>query len=405
MSVPNSPISITTNLGKRKRMPSVSSSGSSSSLFLNSPAASQVSSPYFSNGDISDADDDNLSELSWQKNATSFKKVKFNETEPMPESNPEVDELHESFFSKDLNEVSSSDESSESLVSICYNLQGILDIYYNSIEDFDPELLAEHVNDRNVNGDTLLHLAIENFDCELLDFLLENGANPNLLTSSKIDDTETDCIEEIGQLVPMQIAIIENSVDIFESLLNSEQINVNQQDASGNSILHFIAYFNRLDMLNLLLDSKLNLDLSLKNNKGETVFHALAGTHHNNHTNQLIECENYSMLLQSIIDLEKNQDYIVLDILDDAGNSPLHLAVNFGNREFVEKLLNNGNEFDLNLTENNGLTAKDLAHAKFTELNDSRSLEIVKIDSAQFVSRKREFINRFEILNLLSSID
>lgn len=122
------------------------------------------------------------------------------------------------------------------------------------------KLLKEGVflNKTDISGCTPLNLACMYLNCEGIKLLLENGADPNIGN-------------DVGRY-PLHYAVSNDLLDherAVKLLLQNGRINVNVQDANGETALH-LAVRNRSEFSIQSLLSHPNIMESITNNRGET---------------------------------------------------------------------------------------------------------------------------------------
>lgn len=177
-------------------------------------------------------------------------------------------------------------------------------------------------NATNNNGDTPLHLAMEQEHVETSEKLLEKGADPKI--TNKQD------------LSPVFNAIHENKRKIVPFLVKHKLIN---QRNNGNNALHFAIKYNLLDMVGDLAKST---DLALQeNNQGKTP--------------TMVAAEQKDITSLKILHING----VNLNTRGQYGRQPIHSAALAGNYEGAKYLLENGVCVDSN--DNNDNTGLLLA--------------------------------------------
>lgn len=140
-------------------------------------------------------------------------------------------------------------------------------------------------------GKTLLHIAYEEHDDDLFNFLLDSGASPN------VKNSENQTLQFI--------AFSNNDDEIAERIQNNYKGDINTTGKDGNSLGHLALINNDLKRLDYLLERK--LDINIRNESGQSLF---MWTIIN--TNKLSLC-------QKMIDLGAN-----IDNQDNEGNSAFY---------------------------------------------------------------------------------
>jgi len=186
---------------------------------------------------------------------------------------------------------------------------------------------AKNVDLQLTNSKTLLLIAIENDNIEIVKLLLEKGANINLVTT-------------FG--TPLMYCIQNNKLEIFKLLLE-EKPDLNIQDINGNTALHYTCkkpIFN--DILKCLLEK--NPDLNIQDINGNTALH---------HASELKWGKTFMILLEMNPDLNKQ---------NLNGETVLHILIKNLNYSKIKLLL--GKKPDLNIQDLNGDTALLIAVKK-----------------------------------------
>jgi len=191
---------------------------------------------------------------------------------------------------------------------------------------------------------TVLQLAAAYDELEVLQALLQAGADPNA-KESRWDQTALHEAVRCGYLQVIK-ALIDAGADI------------NQPNKYGNTPFQLAARYNELEVVEALLQGKVNLNA--KNSKtGLTALHEAAATAH---------LEVIKALIAAEADINQT---------DNDGNTPLHIAVSIpmippGSQEELEaeieevvKLLTEQPKINLNLKNNRGETALSIATSEF----------------------------------------
>lgn len=127
------------------------------------------------------------------------------------------------------------------------------------------------INIINYGGFTLLHYAVLDGDEELVKFLLENGANPNIQSNIN-KNTPLHINSSIGSQK-------EKTINIMRLLLENGA-NPNIQDEKGWTPLMELVKINRIELIELIL--QYNVNLNIKDDKNDTAFE-LARFYYNNY--------------------------------------------------------------------------------------------------------------------------
>ncbi|KAL7950549.1 ankyrin repeat-containing domain protein [Trichoderma barbatum] len=182
---------------------------------------------------------------------------------------------------------------------------------------------------------TPLYLAAQQCKAEMVELLLKKGADPNMTTA--------------GGWSPLQSSISsddpENSGAQICDLLISYNANINHQAGGLWTALQLAVDWNKEYAMEVLLEN--GADPNIAQEDGLTAFHIS------------FECGVTNLMLDhpkaGIIDLEK---------MTRNGKAPIHLAVEEGECEIVELLLNKGVNFKAKTIQ--GLSCLDLASSRDT---------------------------------------
>ncbi len=99
--------------------------------------------------------------------------------------------------------------------------------------------LSRMILDEDRDGQTALHLAVENGHIDIVRVCLENGANVNHFNSNLI--------------TPLHLAATSGKLDIAQVLVEHDA-NIEATNALQETSLHRAALFNRVNIANYLLD-------------------------------------------------------------------------------------------------------------------------------------------------------
>ena len=121
------------------------------------------------------------------------------------------------------------------------------------------KIYLENGGDVNVqrqwDGKTLMHVATENNNHEIIEILY--GKNPNLNLKDKNGNT------------PAHLAIIENvDEDIIRMIIKHRNVNLNIQNNRGQTLLHLAVNLDRIFLVQQLV--QLGVDVNIKNNLDRT---------------------------------------------------------------------------------------------------------------------------------------
>lgn len=188
------------------------------------------------------------------------------------------------------------------------------------------------INEKDIAGDTALHIAARNNQTEMIKELLNvHGLRANE-TNNK-------------GLTPLHIAIVEHNGSVVQYLVNHNKININV--ISGNmrrTPLHTAIAFKYYEMVEYLTShEKVSLSINLKDALGYTPLHlAVKGGR-----------SDIVQLLLKVKDIDVNST-------DNSGDTPLHLAVACDQRYMLELLLKTP-RINVNACNNEGNTPLHIA--------------------------------------------
>lgn len=207
-----------------------------------------------------------------------------------------------------------------------FNLQPC-DIFkhYDSLEALKLFISMDDINSQNNSAkDTLLHRAVENYSGKTAIFLIENGANVNLVNRFKKSalfytrsDKMTKILIDAGAIVQLQDEYGTTPLHIVAGTCMSGSLqmlidagaNVNSLDKFNRTPLHQACHSGYLDNVKVLLSS--NADPNLQTTSGDTPLH-----------NGILTCspsdryEIVSLLLRvgAKIDIDNNRGKTPLDL-------------------------------------------------------------------------------------------
>lgn len=256
----------------------------------------------------------------------------------------------------------------------------------NSLYEFDSEhgKLID-LNQLTKSGETVFTL-IKNINYgeinEVVSFLLENGADPNLpnkegkyplqhaiqlqsfefvhelLKTEKVDVTKR--IKSMNNATYLHLAALARETSIFIEILNLNKIDINATDDNGETPLIYIARFGRPKNLKPLFLSE-KLDYLHCNNQNKNALQIAIGNN-TDHLNQLTEsqCKDKYVFYQKLIDeignnnfddLKNAQNYIPYlyddsEIEDRITQSPTNENKNISDFVDYSSILDSDNNFD-----------------------------------------------------------
>lgn len=210
--------------------------------------------------------------------------------------------------------------------------------------DRDPALL--NARDEKNDGATLLHLAVQEGQTNVLEFLLSRGA--------RLD------IKDNNNYTPLHWAVMLGFKDIAR-LLISNGADVNDRGLNRMTPLHDAAYNGHKEIANMLIANGAKLDA--KDELGNTPLDLAV---EKNQTGVLALLKPLHMAVEKgeiegfKVALKKYPSFI--NARDENGNTPLHLAATKGNKEILWILINQG--ADINIRNIDGFTPMELAAQK-----------------------------------------
>ncbi len=141
-------------------------------------------------------------------------------------------------------------------------------------------------------------------------------------------------------------SVLECDINKMEDLIK-KGANINTRDGIGNTSLMLACDFEKFDIVNLLLSKNANIDIS--NEFGYTAIHFAVQ-------------KKDLRLLYSIVNMDDDLIEKRLSKQDQNGNTPLHIAVDYGNANAVDFLLKR--KANKKIKNKDGKTALDVAREK-----------------------------------------
>ena len=153
--------------------------------------------------------------------------------------------------------------------------QGYPPLYY-AVNSCDKKT-TKHLLDMNVDvsfrdeyGNTLLHIAINKKEKDIIKFFLEN---------KKININERNQFGETPLISLSKCSFLNNEVEIFKKILKNGG-HINLTDNLGNSVLFYVVQNNQSDLIKWFI--KKGANVHIKNKKGYTALdYALEGKYYN----------------------------------------------------------------------------------------------------------------------------
>lgn len=239
------------------------------------------------------------------------------------------------------------------------NVQGVKDLLKKN-----PQLAGE----QDQNGVAGLHYAAGYGNVDIVNLLLQNGADPNAQT--------------LGGSTPMMIAARYSRSDIIEILVNTGA-QLQLKDRAGNSVFSIAVEYESTNLIDKLLE--LGYQLDYQSDDARNLLHLMARTGNKKMTKQLIkkipepgiDQRGRNLLANSVIgglnhiikDLGKQIESI--NHLDSLNRNALHYASLKGNAKAVKQFLNSG--ATISQKDQYGKTPLDLAYYS----SDQQTIELL----------------------------
>ncbi len=183
-------------------------------------------------------------------------------------------------------------------------IKEIMDFFLEEKQCLTKLLTNIDINEiKDMYGNTLLHVAASMGDVELVELLLENGANPN----AKNEYGET----------PLHRA---TNAEVAKKLIRYGSY-VNEKDRDGRTPLHYAAYHGRIDVVETLLE---NDALIITDKDGQTPLH-------------LALLEKRTQVAKLLLKYGADPN-----VKNKNGETPLHLAVRTGDAELIKMMIERG---------------------------------------------------------------
>ncbi len=175
--------------------------------------------------------------------------------------------------------------------------------------DLDLDIVNLLLDDKRINldqkdrdGNTLLHIAIYSASHDIIKKILRKGANPNL----KNEKSRT----------ALMVAVLKGQKNIVKSILRNTRTDINLQDNVGETALFYaVKTVNRMAITKLILADD-RIDLNVKNNNGDTILHVAVLFHNVDFVKKIIRKNPY------IINKKNKKDQTALGTLQFSGRPP-----------------------------------------------------------------------------------
>ncbi|XP_008556305.3 putative ankyrin repeat protein RF_0381 [Microplitis demolitor] len=220
-----------------------------------------------------------------------------------------------------------------------YSLDQLEDLGYSEGEIF--LLLGRYavLNMKNQEQNTILYLAIENKNIEMVKYLLKMGANINA-------GATYDHRNYISELSALHVAVDSELEDIVQLLLDHEGCDVNVKSSSGLTPLHIAALKNNLTIAKKLIS------------KGAT------NEAYSRYGSLLNATPFHMAVLKNSVEVIKyflHDLKISIDIRTRDGVTAIQVAAKANSLDTVKLLLDHGADFNAHSTWGDGYTALHLA--------------------------------------------
>ena len=203
-----------------------------------------------------------------------------------------------------------------------YSIGNMLSTTNNDNSNVDiMKLLIDNGADVKMEGNTLIHLAARTGKTEVVQLLLEKGAD----ISAK-DDRGRTALHRIFDFSNSDSDKARLSKDMV-GLLLAKGLDVNLKDKNGRTPLHLAAGSADKDIIKLLLDKGANINA--KNNNGGTPLHAA--------------CQRGNKEVAALL-IDKGAD---IDKKNNEGLTPIHQASRSGQKDVVELLIDKGADIEI----------------------------------------------------------
>ncbi|CAB0029453.1 unnamed protein product, partial [Trichogramma brassicae] len=212
-------------------------------------------------------------------------------------------------------------------------------------------------------------------------FLLKNGANPNVANADGSTALHVACKDKNDAHGSFR-AIMKHSAERYRPL------RVDAQDGNGDTPLHLALKNGLGEVAELLL--RCGADPGLANKHGSTALHVVCQQEQvRSLLNMMFSCDQEpdhdDGLMELIFKISDDKRRPVrVNVQDEAGNAPLHLALEHGNLDKIVLLLKRG--ADRNLANGEGSTPLHVI-CKSEVVRDCEHEEAVKLATALFETK------------------
>lgn len=216
----------------------------------------------------------------------------------------------------------------------------------------------KNINAKTSKGSTALHYACSFQLIEITKLLLDAGADP------EISEAEYD-------LYPIFYAVIQNNIELTKLMINYN-VNPNDQDYLGNTIIHYSIMNNHNEIIDYIFDKyEIKIknedtymeDINNKTNKHD-IFIDTNITNIDGLTITNLFLYKYIPIYNKY--LQKILPYVNLNYQDNIGNTPLHIIAETNLWENFDKLLD-VKKMNIFIKNNIGKTVLDLVNPEYRE--------------------------------------
>ncbi|KXJ74703.1 hypothetical protein RP20_CCG013108 [Aedes albopictus] len=241
--------------------------------------------------------------------------------------------------------------------------KGNMEIVMMLIDDY-----AIDVNLQDYFGNTPLHLAAKHYKWGLVKMLIDKNFKYS-------ENVNINVVNQYGQTL-IHLAAEKGNIEILEILIDDYATDVNLQDYFGNTALHLAAEHYNWELVKMLIDkdSKNSANLYILNRQGQTIMHLAAKRGNMEISKMLIDDHAIDVNLQ-----------------DNHGNTPLHIAAAYLRWELVKILIGKDfkNSANHRVANKNGQTLIHLTAAA----GNIEVLEMIMEDNATDVNAQDSYGN------------